>query len=102
MRVLYKYKSCPDGFMVFICCTTCVSMQKNELVMVMRNTERKGSTVCAVLRASTGQSRAKNKPIKCVLMCSCFEETANPLPGLTFNLLEISKAQLSLSFQRVP
>ena len=88
--------------MVFICCTTCVSMQKNELVMVMRNTECKGSTVCAGLQASTGQSRAKNKPIKCILMCSSFEETANPLPGPTFNLLEVSKAQLSLSFQRVP
>lgn len=50
MGVLYKYKSCPDSFIVFICGTTCVSIQKNELVMVMRNIECKGSTVCAVLQ----------------------------------------------------
>lgn len=52
MGVLYKYKSCPDGFIVFICGTTCVSIQKNELVMVMRNivVECRGSTVCAVLQ----------------------------------------------------
>lgn len=38
MGVLYKHKSCPDGFIVFICGTTCVSIQKkNEAVMVMRN-----------------------------------------------------------------
>lgn len=49
MGVLHKYKSCPDGFMVFICGTTCVSILKNDLVMVMKNIECKGSTVCAVL-----------------------------------------------------
>lgn len=48
MGVLYKYKRCSDGFIVFICGTTCVSILKNELVM--RNIECKGNKVCAVLQ----------------------------------------------------
>lgn len=57
MGVLYKYKSCPDGFIVFICGTTCVSIQKNELVM--RNIECKGSTVCAVLQVGLASREPK-------------------------------------------
>lgn len=44
MGVLHKQNSCPDCFTVFICGATCVSIQKNELVM--RNTERKGCIIC--------------------------------------------------------
>lgn len=48
MGVLHKYKSCPDSFIMFICGTTCVSIQKNEFVAKMRNMGCKGSTVCAL------------------------------------------------------
>ena len=63
MGVLYKYKDCPDGFMVFICGTTCFSMQHNELVM--RSTECKGS---AVLQISLTRSRARNKHLNLFLL----------------------------------
>lgn len=92
MGGLYKYKSCPDSFMVFICGTTCVSMQQYELVM--RNAEFKGS---AVLQIWLTSSRAKNKHLNLFLLQ---KEPANPPPGLTFNLLEISRAQLSPGFQK--
>lgn len=95
MGVLYKYKSCPDGFIVFICGTTCVSIQRNELVM--RNIECKGSAVCAVLQIWLTSSRAKNKPLNLFLL---WKGPPNPPLGLSFNLLEISKAQLSLSYQK--
>lgn len=67
MGVLYKYKGCPDGFMVFICGTTCVSMQQNG--PVMRNTERKGS---AVLQISPDRFEG---PKTSILICSCFKRT---------------------------
>lgn len=92
MGVLYKYKGCPDGFMVFICGTTCVSMQQNELVM--RNMDCKGS---AVLQISLTSSSAKNKHLN---LFPLQKNPANPPRGLTFNLVKISRAQLSLSFQK--
>lgn len=84
MGVLYKHKGRPDAFTVFICGTTCVSMQQNELVM--RSTECKGS---AVLQISLTGLRAKNKHLNLFLLQ---KNPANPPPGL----LEISGAQLSL------
>lgn len=62
MGVLYKYKSCPDGFIVFICGTTCVSILKNELVM--RNIDCGGNKVCVVLASMTGQFESQNQANK--------------------------------------
>lgn len=60
----------------------------------------KGSTICAVLQVWLD----KQEPTTClwsdIVISSCLEETSKS-SARTFNLLEISKAQLSPAFQKV-